>query len=162
MKLFYTTLQTDSRSFVTSVLQTHCAVPAPQYRRNRNGKPYLVNAPLYFSLSHSGGVTAVAVGEREMGLDLQLRDDRKREALLRRLTPAEREEDFFRLWTAKEAYVKFTGGTLAGMLPSLVFEQDTLFEHGEPVAAWLYRSELLGCALAVCAAEEEKLELFGL
>ena len=55
------------------------------------------------------------------------------------------------MWTAKEAYIKFCGGTIAGMLPALRFEHGVLLEHGMPVSAALTLADHDGYTLAVCA-----------
>lgn len=156
MKLFFTTEPIDSRVFLERVLREHYAIPAPRIFQNKHGKPYLVGSPLFFNLSHSGSITAVAVSEQEVGLDIQLREKRDLSAVLRRLTPAERQKDFYALWTAKEAYIKFKGESLAGLLSALEYKGDTLYENGNPVEAHLYQTEMEACAVCVCTASPEE------
>lgn len=91
------------------------------FYRGKNGKP-LTSLPLHFNCSHSGDFVVCAVGERELGVDLeQIRPVRPR--LERALTAAERQwlaslpqperdEGFFRLWTLKESWIKCRGGRL--------------------------------------------------
>lgn len=80
-----------------------------------NGKP-MTNG-CYFNISHSHGLVACAVAEVSVGIDVEkIRPVSPR--LLRILSPAEREsvrcdEDFFRLWTLKEALIKCRGGVWA-------------------------------------------------
>ena len=103
--------------------------------------------------------TAVALSRQEIGLDEQDRTARIPEALFRRLEERERCEDFFRLWTAKEAYVKYRGETLARKLRSLAFYGGILYENGVPLPLSL-RFETIGeIQLCVCTEEEEPLEL---
>jgi phosphopantetheinyl transferase len=154
MDFWYTAQPKTGREFAAQILRERYGV-LPDFACNANGKPYLLNAPLFFNASHSGGVTAVAVSGQEIGLDLQAKDDRVRAALFRRLRPAERQEDFFRLWTAKEAYVKFRGGTLAGMLKSLVFENGTLYENGAPAQAEFRHFTVENCVVCVCTHTKE-------
>ena len=100
-----------------------------------HGKPYFPSHPhVHFSVSHTGGIWICAFADREVGCDVQ--DHRKNDdpARLRRLAkrwfsegertyleqcgyePAE----FYRIWSRKEAYVKFTGdGIGEGNFPSL-------------------------------------------
>lgn len=79
-----------------------------------NGKP-MTNG-CYFNISHSHGLVACAVAEVPVGIDVEkIRPVPPR--LSRILSPAEREyvrcdEDFFRLWTLKEALIKCQGGVL--------------------------------------------------
>lgn len=157
--IYYTTGQTDSRLFLARVLEEYYGIrdAARRLQFNLNGKPYLKDAPVRFNLSHSGDLTVVAAGRHQVGLDVQLRDDKPREALKNRLTPAEQEEDFFRLWTAKEAYVKYRGESLARLLPHLRFEDGTLTEDGAPAPVHLFFGELEGCALCICSEKEENI-----
>jgi 4'-phosphopantetheinyl transferase len=88
------------------------------------GKPSLSqgNASLEFNLSHSGDYVAIAIADRRVGIDLeQVRTLNALPALCERcLTPGERTNlltlpksqatlQFFRYWTAKEAYLKGIG-----------------------------------------------------
>lgn len=88
-----------------------------------NGKPYLLEYPeLFFSLSHSGSAAVCAVGRQELGVDVQeFRGVRGNVAKrffageewekLRRLSADEKayESMFFRIWSVKESYIKYTG-----------------------------------------------------
>ena len=157
--VYYTTEKTESRAFLARVLEKFYGIrdAARRLQFNLHGKPYLKDAPVRFNLSHSGALTAVAAGRHQVGIDVQQRTPRPHDAILARLTPAEREEDFFRLWTAKEAYVKYRGGSLAAMLPLLAFEDGNLFEDGTPAPAHLFFGELEDCALCICSEKEENI-----
>ncbi len=159
MTVYFTDEQISGRAFAERVLRESCGIRAPRFLRGEHGKPYLADEPLFFSLTHSRGVTFAAVCEEEIGLDAEWRARPLPQAYLRRLSPAERKEDFFRLWTAKEAYVKFCGGTLADMLPSLRFEKGLLFLNGVPVSAEITFAEADGFCLALCAASPQTIEL---
>lgn len=90
------------------------------------GKPLCPETGLHFSLSHSGFFVACAVSSREIGADIEaLRPIRP--ALAKRVcTPEELryispggEFDsarFLAVWTAKEAYCKYTGQGIAADL----------------------------------------------
>lgn len=89
------------------------------------GKPFFPDLPdIHFNLSHSGSWIACAFSDREVGLDLQEHAHTQRNVLRiakRYFTPeehealaacaAQQERDrlFFRFWTIKEAYLKYTG-----------------------------------------------------
>lgn len=96
--------------------------------RTAAGKPYFPDCPgLHFSISHSGAYWACAMGNVNVGLDLQEhvtgKNETKEEAAVRYrkmahrfFHPLEAEfvewnsyEHFFTVWTAREAYVKNTG-----------------------------------------------------
>lgn len=162
MKLFYTTAPAQSRAFTAKILREYYGITAPEFGTTEHGKPYLLNSPLRFNLSHSGNVTALAVSEQEVGLDIQERTERDFSALSRRLTPAEQVEDFFALWTAKEAYIKYKGGSLAGMLSSLEYRGGVLYENGSPAKAHFFQTELEHCAACVCVKNAEAVEIIAL
>ena len=91
-----------------------------QMVKHPNGKPYLPG--LEFNLSHSGPWVALAVGEGPVGVDVEcFRPDLPMEKIAaRHFTPEERRladtpEDFLRIWTAKESYLKRLGKGLAGI-----------------------------------------------
>ncbi len=85
----------------------------------KHGKPYVKELPeVHFSITHGGGYWACAVGDCEAGLDLQEVSDRETERIAQRFFhPSETAwleehggpEEFFRIWTKKESYIKYTG-----------------------------------------------------
>ena len=153
--VFYTTKPVPSEAFVVRILQERYGIFAPKFTRNAHGKPSLCGAPPFFSLSHTGGRTFAAFSDADVGLDAEWRGRPIPLAVLRRLSEAEREEDFFRLWTAKEAFVKYLGGSLATLLPALRFERGVLLHNNAPVNATLAIYEQAGCTIAVCAAQAQ-------
>ena len=91
----------------------------PSIERLPKGKPFFPDRPeLHISLSHSNGLALCALSQRPMGCDLEVirprskglpryvLDDGQYEWFRRR---GERWEDFYSLWTLKEALVKCTG-----------------------------------------------------
>jgi 4'-phosphopantetheinyl transferase len=85
------------------------------------GKPYLKDYPeICFNLSHSGDYVCCAVGDEPVGVDIQkhvpvkeglaerfFTEDENRQ--LKELSGEESEQLFFRMWSIKESYIKFTG-----------------------------------------------------
>lgn len=117
--------------------------------RDKRGKPYVKNLPLYFSVSHSGDFVACAVSDRPIGLDLEQVRQCDISAAKRICSPKELEyiltaEDsltrFFRVWTAKEAYVKMTGEGIAGM------RKADFFSLGPALSV----QEKNGCIITIC------------
>src|SRR3954452_22562898 len=83
-----------------------------------NGKPRLdPSSSLQFNVSHSGNVGLIAIAaEMHVGIDVeQIKRRERQDGIARRVfTQAERDaidgdDDFFRHWVAKEAFVKATG-----------------------------------------------------
>ncbi len=92
-----------------------------EFARTENGKPYALNADIYFNISHSKDIVICAVSDSEIGVDAELiRDidlriakfactDEDFKYLNETEDSSERKLRFFRIWTAKEAYVKYCG-----------------------------------------------------
>lgn len=92
-----------------------------EIKRRPTGKPFAVDGPC-FSFSDSRGYVLCVVSDNEVGADLELRRDAKKymDVARRFFSPEEfaatDENNFFELYTAKEAYVKFTEmGIFSGM-----------------------------------------------
>lgn len=127
------------------------------YRYEKSGKPYLINFPYYFNLSHSGDYVACALSDREVGVDLQVH----RAAGIQRVagrffSPAEadalmraedREAFFFRLWARKEAYGKLTGKGIADAIGKDLWSGGTELSG---TLCWEEYDKLPGYSMAVC------------
>lgn len=91
----------------------------PRIDRSPHGKPYFPDQPgLHFNLSHSGSRAICALSSGAVGADVET--IRPRRESLPRKTLSDREyrwfqdrggrwEDFYTLWTLKEAKVKYQG-----------------------------------------------------
>ncbi len=102
-----------------------CSPSEIEISHDEKGKPFCEKLPFSVSLSHSGPYIAVAVGQSAVGVDVE----RKRKiglavserwfrpeehARLLSLPDDERPQAFLRLWTLKEAALKYTGEGLSG------------------------------------------------
>lgn len=94
----------------------------PAIAYNDRGKPYLRDYPdVFFNISHSHGLAVVAIANTEVGIDAEAigapryavaqRFFTKEESMYLDTIEDEKQKanDFFRLWTAKEAVMKLTG-----------------------------------------------------
>lgn len=97
----------------------------PPVKTAKNGKPYFPDhREIRFNISHSGRAVVCAVSASEVGIDVQemrITDGRKLERLGRKVFSEEtftrflalpdeaQRTAFFREWSMKEAYVKWTG-----------------------------------------------------
>lgn len=96
-----------------------------EWRTDACGKPRFADPDLpSFSLSHSGRYALCALSDGEVGCDIQVMrpfDGRVAErimteaelALFRTLSGRRAEEYFYRIWTERESYVKYTGEGLS-------------------------------------------------
>lgn len=73
------------------------------------GKPYFRDYPnIFFNISHSGEYAVCAVGDEEIGIDIQENKKIRREVCERFLDSCE-PEIAAREWAKREAYGKYTG-----------------------------------------------------
>lgn len=115
--------------------------PLPmQFAFGENGKPYLKDSELHFSLSHSGDYILLAVSDQEIGADIQEKQSKDVVKLANRffapeeaqylgILPLESQRDYFyHLWTAKEACTKLLGDVLGQHLADdIESAKDVLF-----------------------------------
>lgn len=85
---------------------------------SETGKPYLSNYDLYFSISHSCDLCAVAIADCAIGVDIEVAKDNYSSHLIERSLNDEElaafDGDFTRIWSRKEAVSKMTGSGLVG------------------------------------------------
>lgn len=127
--------EADRRLSLGAGVLLHRLLPAGAEERiavGAQGKPYLPGSDVKFNLSHAGDYAVCAIGQAEIGCDIEqargynLRVARRffgasETALLEAAPPGERERLFFRLWTLKESYLKATGDGLARPLNEACF-----------------------------------------
>lgn len=107
-----------------------------EIKKGAHGKPYVLNLPAHFNVSHSGDYTVVAISDRPIGIDIEVIKDFS--AILAKKLFNEDElkyisgtsstrkkslmqKSFFEIWTAKEAYLKYLGTGISGGVNSLSF-----------------------------------------
>ncbi len=91
-----------------------------------HGKPYLVGQDLQFNLSHSHQLALLAFCHREVGVDVEYTGrpveylalarrffSQQEVELFEQLDPAAQQDEFFTIWTRKEAYIKALGEGLS-------------------------------------------------
>lgn len=94
--------------------------------RTSGGKPYFASRDLFFSITHAKDIVAVALSDTPVGIDIEFIDERRDILSLSRrfFAPDEHKaisesnspaEDFFALWTKKEALAKITGKGLSAI-----------------------------------------------
>ena len=127
-----------------------------------NGKPFLRDLPLYFSLSHSGDFVACALADYEIGLDIQKKSALHAPLANRLFTEEERafiqnsadaDIAFTQLWCLKESYIKATGEGISRALSELSLNFSQPFSvKGDPNARfWQYGEPAFQAA--ICALE---------
>ncbi|MBQ4650605.1 MAG: 4'-phosphopantetheinyl transferase superfamily protein [Firmicutes bacterium] len=105
--------------------------------KGEKGKPYIDGLPVHFNVSHTGTMWMCITGPQECGLDLQQEKECDYEKIAaRHFSPDEqayvREHGlagFFRIWTRREAYGKYTGQGFYGDMPSFAAPDGSLPEY---------------------------------
>ncbi len=96
--------------------------PSPTEASGKNGKPYFEGHPeIRFSLSHSGDVAMLAMSDSEVGCDIEKIKDVDYEAMAKRwftggeVAACDSKENYFSVWTKKEAFLKYTADGIGGL-----------------------------------------------
>ena len=126
--------------------------------RTENGKPYIEGNPFYFSISHSCESAVIALCDKPVGIDLESRNKVKNYShIIDRFSEREKKEigsnpsAFLMNWTAKEAYIKMLGGTLAHYLKRLEYCDCKLYCDGKEVECGLAAADCGEGIYSVCA-----------
>ena len=148
-------LHTDTA--IQCVLRKYFDIPNAKIFRTENGKPYIDGNQIFFSVSHTKNALFLVFSDENTGLDAEAIDRNVHYTpIVKKFCPAERKEItstelFLKHWTAKEATVKWLGGTLAKDLYKLDFVNGNM-QYGEtslPLVFVFLPFE--DCILCVCA-----------
>lgn len=92
-----------------------------KFDRTENGKPFAINADVFFSISHCNDMVVCAISKKPIGIDIEfLRDielnvtrfactEKDNAFIFETQNIDEQRKRFFKLWTAKEAFLKCYG-----------------------------------------------------
>ncbi|MDE6001674.1 MAG: 4'-phosphopantetheinyl transferase superfamily protein [Clostridia bacterium] len=131
-----------------------------EIKRTDNGKPYIEGNPVFFSISHSGGDGVILISDTPCGVDLEIIKDRKFDSYYKRLSEREKSEIhgnaklFLTNWVAKEAYIKYFGGTIANDLKRLEYFCGTMYCDGKKADCEIKIKYLNRAVCAVCTREK--------
>lgn len=122
---------------------------------NQHGKPHLIDVEGFqYNISHSGPWVVIAYGNTPVGVDVQQPRSQGLAGIAQRFfTPDEQTyvkthgEGFFRIWTAKESYLKYLGTGLSQSLKG--------FSVLEDLGVNFYFERLRAAHLALCTEEGE-------
>jgi 4'-phosphopantetheinyl transferase len=114
------------RAVLRHLLSRHSGVDPKEFRfeLRENGKPFLPQSDIQFNVSHSGDVIAIALAANEVGVDIEAKHPIPEIAAIaarffskdeaERVSAAtDATDEFFRIWTMKEAIVKAEGQGLS-------------------------------------------------
>lgn len=159
------------------VLQSRYKIPSEQIviQAGSGIKPYVKDADhVHFSISHSGDWVVIATGNAPVGIDIEkirggkfpvaqrfFSDDEIQ--FLRGKTGKEADLWFFKLWTAKESYLKMTGTGLKRALSTFsivekdeqLHVQDSIYPENETIVVFVSYQLSNEYLLTVCSPEKE-------
>ena len=96
---------------------------------NKNGKPHITGIPDY-SISHSENTWAIIFSDTPCGLDIQYNREAKLEKIAAKFYHKDEQEsvrqlgidEFFRIWSRREALIKATGSSVFYDAPSTMWD----------------------------------------
>ena len=118
-------LQADRQILIQNAIDHYLGYLSPRIRTGKGlyGKPYLLepHSDIFFNVSHSGKIGLIAISNDEIGIDIERVSNFDIEELcdealakeeidyLKQIENDKRTGEFYRLWSRKEAMLKFTG-----------------------------------------------------
>ena len=121
-----------------------------------HGKPFLSYRPgVHYNISHSGAYVVCVLADQEVGIDIQIHREVNYDRMLRRMvTEKEREEilkrpdleqEFFRQWVIREAFIKWTGEGLSRDLRTISLDEGSyiLLDLGEDYSRAIWSQDHL-------------------
>ncbi len=119
---------------VKTVISNLMQIPYENVEIRRMGKPYVVDCPYQFNLSHSGDYLLLAVGDAPLGVDIEKITKIRPKTLEKHFTDEEQarvakegKTAFFEIWTQKESYVKYTGEGIKGLSKIRTYPEEIAF-----------------------------------
>lgn len=149
--------KSDVHERLNGILSNKLAQPF-EILKTENGKPYLEGIPLHFSLSHSADRGLITISDKPIGVDIEIFKDKLRKSVIERFSAREQSEianerDFLIHWTAREAYVKLYGLTIAKMLNRVEFFGGKLYLNGQLQSVKIRHYYFSFGVAAVCTEE---------
>ena len=138
-----------------------------EIRYGEHGKPEIEG--IYFNLSHSYDKGVCAVSEMPVGCDIE-KIGKVRAGIaerfftdneichLEKFSGDEQRDEFYRLWTMKESYMKMTGEGMSLSLNRFEFifsEEVQVLRDGRKVTCYVKEYNVPGYKLTVCSEDSE-------
>ena len=129
------------RALLAQLWATHIGGSLPPMAIAERGKPYFVDSPWHFSITHTPRHAFAVLSQHPIGIDAEEMDRPIRPELAKKiLSPtelpryeaaADQRAALLKLWVLKEAWAKYTGEGLRGYPNRTDFSPDDsrVFEH---------------------------------
>lgn len=137
--------------------------------QSEKGKPYIDGLPVHYNVSHTGNMWMCIAGPEACGIDIQQETECDYEKIARRhFSEAEQAYvrnhgicGFFKIWTRREAYGKYTGQGFYGQMPEFAGEDGSLHEFtGGAYLREIPIAEDIFCVYCT-GGKDDEIEFFG-
>lgn len=130
------------KELVREAVGTYCLANGIDFPKDieisygHKGKPYYKGIPVHFSVSHTAGMWICMIGKAPCGIDIQIAKECNYDKIAERhFTEGEKKfierfgiEGFYRIWTHREAFGKYTGEGFYGKMPAFADEEGNLVD----------------------------------
>lgn len=168
INVFYAELEkySSSSELLKKILNDKFSIFEYDISKNENGKAFLLIKeaslqPLFFSVTHTDSAYFIAISTDNVGIDAEP-VSRKIDYLpiLKKFNCFERERisnssDFLKLWTVKEATIKWLGGSIAKDLKRLAYIDGKVTLDCLELPVFIEETELFGHFVSICKEKEE-------
>lgn len=145
-------------------------IPANSIYYGSNGKPYADG--IFFNVAHSGNCAFGVSSDCEIGCDVEIIKQAHLDIAKRFFTESEynyisdsenKDNIFFKLWTIKESYIKFTGEGLRTPLNSFEIQVNddniSIIENSKKKSCFVTHFEFNYHSFAICSTEQPPREI---
>ena len=112
-------------------------------KKTEKGKLYIENCPVKFNITHSKDIIIVAFSDKsEIGVDIEKKKDLDYKKLSGKYFNSEPKDldDFYRLWTTAEAFVKYKAKSIFVELKDIVIDDMGIIYKNEKQSCF-YKTE---------------------
>lgn len=155
-------LSSIAYSLLSELLEKDLGIKNPKILKTEKGKPYLEgNANIHFNISHTKGAVAIAFSDNEIGIDIEHIRKTNTKIANRFFCEGEaaflenvkdKNAEFLKMWTRKEAYIKMLGHGISSGLNSF----NTL---NEKIAKKIKTFKIEGFYISVCCENTAVFEI---
>jgi 4'-phosphopantetheinyl transferase len=114
---------------------------------NENGKPYIKDSNIYYSISHSNEYVIVAIDEKPIGIDIQFIKDNKPNNFV--LNEEEFKYNYIDIFSLKESYIKCIGSNINHM-KDITFNLDNQITSNKEDFEFTQIKEIDNYVISIC------------
>ena len=114
---------------------------------NENGKPYIKDSNIYYSISHSGQYVIVCINDLPIGIDIQERKNSKKNDFV--LNESEYKYDYIDIFSLKESYIKCIGSNISHM-KDITFNLDNKILSNKDGYEFIQIKDIPNYVISIC------------